>query len=85
MDAGGLPVAQRTLPTEQFVTGSADDCVAARDYQDHRGLSRTLEAAGIAQTASRTTAGGSAVVIMRVAACLRAKLPAVRSRHTAAA
>lgn len=72
--AGGVPVAPLTLPAGQFVPGVESDCVVVRDYADHRGLPRVLAAAGIASTVSRTTAGGAPVVIMRVTACLLAKL-----------
>src|SRR5699024_9869904 len=73
------------LPAEQFISGLADDCIAVRDYGDHRGLHRVLEAAGIAQPLSRDSAGGAPVVIMRVAACLLAKMPTARPQQKASA
>lgn len=85
LTSGGLPVAPLVLPAEQFISGHADDCIAVRDYGDHRGLHRVLEAAGIAQPVSRDSAGGAPVVIMRVAACLLAKMPTARPQQKASA
>lgn len=85
LTSGGVPVAPLTLPGDHLADGLGENCILVRDYGDHRGLARVLEAAGIAQTVSRTTAGGTPVVVKRLAACLLAKIPGVRAEQKAAA
>lgn|SRR5699024_1550876 len=85
LTSGGVPVAPLTLPADHFAGGLGADCILVRDYGDHRGLARVLEAAGIAQAVSRSRAGGAPVVVMCLAACLLAKLPAARVERKVAA
>ncbi|GAA1490944.1 hypothetical protein [Brachybacterium sacelli] len=83
---GGAPIAPLTIPVRAFGLAMGDDCIAVRDYGEHRGLSRILEAAGIAQMVSHDHAGGTLVAVMCVAGCLLAKIPAAqRPELTAAA
>lgn len=71
-----IPLEQLTIPVDALGVDHGADEIAVRDYGEHHGLARTLELAGIAAPVQRLGIGGTPILLMRLAPCLTARVPA---------